>query len=114
MTATIEKMLQQQIDIIKELSKAMQNVICSCEALSEENHDLSNQMTEMSQELQTAAEENSDLVNKIDVMTEEFHTLTERLMILEGQNFKLRKTIWKLKGDFNCTCDGVGWHSCGK
>ena len=91
MAATIEQMLQQQINIIQDLSKSIKEVIESCEYYYDRNEEL---------EL------------KVELYEEEFQTMKERILALEGQNFKLRKTIWKLKSDFNCTCEGVGSHAC--
>ena len=91
MAATIEQMLQQQINIIQDLSRSMKEVIESCEYFQDQNEEL--QM-------------------KVETYEEEFEVMKERIVALEGQNFKLRKTIWRLKSDFNCTCEEVGRHSC--
>jgi hypothetical protein len=55
-----------------------------------------------------------DIIATNEVMEEENRQLLDRLMSLEGQNFKLRKTIWRLKSDFGCTCEGVEIHTCEK
>lgn len=91
MAATIEKMLQQQIDLIQEITKAMKDVIDACEYYTDENEDLN---------------------MRLFAYQEEFAEISDRMENLEAQNFKLRKTIWKLKNDFKCTCEGVERHTC--
>lgn len=91
MSATIEEMLQQQINIIHDLSKAMKQIIESCEYFQEHNDDLEKQL---------------------EAYKDEYDVMIQRIFLLEGQNFKLRKTIWKLKSEFECTCDGVEDHTC--
>jgi predicted nuclease with TOPRIM domain len=81
MSATIEKMLQQQIDIIQDLAKAMKDVIDACEFYTDQNEDLN---------------------MRIFAYQEEFAELEDRIDKLQGENFKLRKTIWKLKNDCKC------------
>lgn len=93
MEATIEEMLQQQIKLIQDLAKAMKEVIESCEYFQDQN---------------------DELMTKVCMYKAEFEEMKERILALEGQNFKLRKTIWKLKNDFNCTCEGVDSHTCPK
>lgn len=91
MEPTIEEMLQQQIKLIQDLAKAMKEVIESCEFFQEQN---------------------DELLDKVALYKAEFKEMKERILCLEGQNFKLRKSIWKLKSDFNCTCEGVDTHTC--
>lgn len=91
MIATIEQMFQKQLTLIKDMAQSVRDIIESCEYFHDANEELEKRMI---------------------AYEEEVSELNHRVMVLEAQNFRLRKTIWKLKNDFNCTCDGVDRHSC--